>query len=81
MIKNTQVKPVLGIRDTTERPEEVTSGTVQLVGANKENIINGVQDLIDDKTLYIKMSKAHNPYGEGKAVEEIINYIKMIYRS
>ncbi len=69
-------KPVLVMRDTTERPEAVTAGTVQLVGANKENIIKGVQDLIDDKALYKKMSKAHNPYGEGKAVGKIINFIK-----
>lgn len=69
-------KPVLVMRDTTERPEAVIAGTVQLVGANKNNIIKGVQNLIDDKTLYKKMSKAHNPYGEGKAAEKIINFIK-----
>lgn len=78
MIKNIQFKPVLVMRDTTERPEAVTAGTVQLVGANKDNIIKGVQDLIDDKDLYLQMSKAHNPYGEGKAVEEIINFVNNI---
>jgi len=75
MIKNTQVKPILVMRDTTERPEAVTAGTVQLVGANKDNIITGVQDLIDDKAFYHKMSKSHNPYREGIAVSEIIDYI------
>lgn len=71
-------KPVLVMRDTTERSEAVIAGTVQLVGANKNNIIKGVQDLIDDKKLYLQMSKAHNPYGEGKAVKEIIDYVKKI---
>ena len=68
-------KPVLVMRDTTERPEAVDAGTVQLVGANQDNIIKGVQNLIDDQTLYQQMSKAHNPYGKGKAVEEIIEFI------
>ena len=71
-------KPVLVMRNTTERPEAVTAGTVQLVGANKENISKGVQSLIDDKALYKKMSKAHNPYGEGKAVEQILKFLKDI---
>ncbi len=69
-------KPVLVMRDTTERPEAVSAGTVQLVGANKQNIIKGVQSLIDDKELYLKMNKAHNPYGDGEAVARIINFIK-----
>ncbi|MCL4137188.1 UNVERIFIED_CONTAM: hypothetical protein GTU68_014233 [Idotea baltica] len=68
-------KPVLVMRDTTERPEAVTAGTVQLVGANKQNIIDGVQQLIDNKELYIEMSRAHNPYGDGKAVYKIIDYL------
>lgn len=71
-------KPVLVMRDTTERPEAVTAGTVQLVGANKENIIRGVQNLIDDSKLYENMSRAHNPYGDGEAVKKIINFIKTI---
>lgn len=68
-------KPVLVMRDTTERPEAVTAGTVQLVGANKENIIKGVQNLIDNEDLYCQMSKSHNPYGEGNSSELIIKYI------
>ncbi len=68
-------KPVLVMRDTTERPEAVTAGTVQLVGANKENIISGVQGLIDNQTFYNKMTKLHNPYGDGKAVNKIIDYL------
>ena len=63
MINHTQFKPVLVMRDTTERPEAVTAGTVQWLGANKENIIKGVQDLIDNQDLYLQMSKAYNPYG------------------
>ena len=68
-------KPVLVMRDTTERPEAVNAGTVQLVGANKENIIKGVQNLIDNEDLYYKMSKSHNPYGEGNSSELIIKFI------
>jgi UDP-N-acetylglucosamine 2-epimerase (non-hydrolysing) len=71
-------KPVLVMRDTTERPEAIEAGTAQLVGADKENIVKGVQNLIDRKDLYERMSKAHNPYGVGRAVEEIINFIKLI---
>lgn len=69
-------KPVLVMRDTTERPEAVKAGTVSLVGANKENIVKGVQQLIENKELYKKMSKSHNPYGDGKTVEKIINFLK-----
>ena len=72
-------KPVLVMRDTTERPEAVHAGTVLLVGANKENIIEGVQNLINDRALYDKMSKAHNPYGDGKATDIIVNFIKYNY--
>ena len=63
------------MRDTTERPEAVTAGTVQLVGANKKNIIKGMQNLIDNSTLYQKMSKSYNPYGNGDAVNKIINIL------
>lgn len=68
-------KPVLVMRDTTERPEAVKAGTVQLVGADKENIVTGVQNLIDDKDLYERMSKAHNPYGDGNSAENIIKFL------
>ena len=69
-------KPVLVMRDTTERPEAVKAGTVKLVGTNKEIIIKEAQKLIDDKIEYNKMSKAHNPYGDGKASERIATILK-----
>jgi len=68
-------KPVLVMRDTTERQEAVIAGTVQLVGANKYNIIKGVQSLIDNKKLYQKMSKSNNPYGDGNSSNLIIEFI------
>jgi UDP-N-acetylglucosamine 2-epimerase (non-hydrolysing) len=69
-------KPVLVMRDTTERSEALIAGTVKLVGTNKESIINEAQKLLDDKNEYEKMSKAHNPYGYGKASERIVQFIK-----
>jgi UDP-N-acetylglucosamine 2-epimerase (non-hydrolysing) len=69
-------KPVLVMRDTTERPEAVEAGTVKLVGTNKESIINEAQKLLDDENEYNKMSKAHNPYGDGKACKKIVEFIK-----
>ena len=69
-------KPVLVMRDTTERPEAVEAGTVKLVGTNKESIINEAQKLLEDENEYNTMSKAHNPYGDGKACERIVNFIK-----
>ncbi|NOQ14856.1 MAG: UDP-N-acetylglucosamine 2-epimerase (non-hydrolyzing) [Methyloprofundus sp.] len=65
-------KPVLVMRDTTERPEAVTAGTVKLVGANKIKIINNVALLLDNQEEYRKMSFAHNPYGDGKASQRIV---------
>ena len=69
-------KPVLVMRDTTERPEAIDAGTVKLVGTNPENIISEVTRLLEDKIGYEQMGKAHNPYGDGKACEKIINIIK-----
>jgi UDP-N-acetylglucosamine 2-epimerase (non-hydrolysing) len=69
-------KPVLVMRDTTERPEAVDAGTVKLVGTDKEKIIKESQKLIDNKKTYEKMSKAHNPYGDGKASERIVKFLK-----
>ena len=69
-------KPVLVMRDTTERPEAVEAGTVKLVGTNKDIIIKEAQNLIDNQEEYNKMSKAHNPYGDGKACERIVEFIK-----
>jgi UDP-N-acetylglucosamine 2-epimerase (non-hydrolysing) len=69
-------KPVLVMRDTTERPEALEAGTVKLVGTDVEVIIKEAQKLLDDKYEYEKMSRAHNPYGDGKACEKIVNFIK-----
>ena len=69
-------KPVLVMRDTTERPESVDAGTVKLVGSDKENIIKEVQKLLNDDTEYQRMSRAHNPYGDGKASKKILNILK-----
>lgn len=69
-------KPVLVMRDTTERPEAVDAGTVKLVGTNPKSIIDEAQKLLDDDSEYEKMSKAHNPYGDGKACQRIVEFIK-----
>jgi UDP-N-acetylglucosamine 2-epimerase (non-hydrolysing) len=68
-------KPVLVMRDTTERPEAVDAGTVKLVGADKSRIVAGVSSLIDDPALYARMAEAHNPYGDGKACERIADIL------
>ncbi len=65
-------KPVLVMRENTERPEAVTAGTVKLVGTSIEKITTSVQMLLDDKNEYEKMSKSHNPYGDGTACEKIL---------
>ncbi len=65
-------KPVLVMRDTTERPEALKSGTVHLVGTNHDLIVNEVSTLLDDPIAYEKMSKAVNPYGDGKACSRIV---------
>jgi UDP-N-acetylglucosamine 2-epimerase (non-hydrolysing) len=69
-------KPVLVMRDTTERPEALEAGTVKLVGTDPKIIIKEAQRLLDDTQEYEKMSRAHNPYGDGKACERIVNFIK-----
>ena len=66
-------KPVLVMRDTTERPEAVDAGTVKLVGTNTNRIISSLETLLNDTTVYEKMSLAHNPYGDGKACSRISN--------
>jgi UDP-N-acetylglucosamine 2-epimerase (non-hydrolysing) len=68
-------KPVLVMRDTTERPEAVESGTVRLVGTNKNEIIKMANRLLTDSNFYMQMSKAHNPYGDGKAGGIICNIL------
>mgnify|MGYP000595346886 CR=1 FL=1 len=69
-------KPVLVMRDTTERPEAVDAGTVILVGTNTEKIVSEATLLLNDKEKYNQMSALHNPYGDGKACEKIVKYIE-----
>ena len=69
-------KPVLVMRDTTERPEALASGTVHLVGTDYQKIMNEVSTLLEDEQAYEKMSKAVNPYGDGKACERIVEILK-----
>ena len=69
-------KPVLVMRDTTERPEALEAGTVKLVGTDYDKIVNEVSALLDDEEYYNRMSKAVNPYGDGLACERIINTLK-----
>jgi len=69
-------KPVLVMRDTTERPEAVEAGTVLLVGTDSDRIIKEATLLLEDNEAYHKMSALHNPYGDGKACERIVNFIK-----
>ena len=69
-------KPVLVMRDTTERPEAVEAGTVLLVGTNRDKIEQGVSQLLDDADMYRRMSEAVNPYGDGLACERIVNKLR-----
>ncbi len=69
-------KPVLVMRDTTERPEALDAGTVKLVGTDTKLIVKEAQNLIESKEAYERMSKASNPYGDGHACEKVINFIK-----
>ena len=73
--------PVLVMRDTTERPEAVTAGTVKLVGTSFERIVTEVSTLLDDNNAYEKMSGAVNPYGDGKACNRIVNHLTNNYES
>ncbi len=74
-------KPVLVLRDTTERPEAIVYGTVKLVGTNKEKIVSTVQSLLNDEIEYKKMSEAINPYGDGLASKRIVNILKGIKKN
>ncbi len=69
-------KPVLVMRDTTERPEALDAGTVKLVGTDYDKIVNSVSELIDDRKAYERMSKAVNPYGDGKACGRIVGRLR-----
>jgi UDP-N-acetylglucosamine 2-epimerase (non-hydrolysing) len=71
-------KPVLVMRDVTERPEAVQAGTVELVGANQVRIVAGVSRLLDEDAHYQRMSRAHNPYGDGKACARIVDVLRTI---
>ena len=71
-------KPVLVMRDTTERPEAVEAGTVLLVGTNEDLIVSKALDLLNNEDNFIKMSKLHNPYGDGLASKRIVDFIKNI---
>lgn len=73
-------KPVLVMRDTTERPEAVAAGTVKLVGTDSSAIADAVRALLNDQAEYDKMSFAHNPYGDGKTCERIVHIIKQYYK-
>lgn len=71
-------KPVLVMRDTTERPEALDAGTVKLVGTDYDKIVSGVSQLLDDPQAYAAMSQAVNPYGDGEACGRIVN--ALLYR-
>lgn len=71
-------KPVLVMRNTTERPEAVEAGTVRLVGTDFEQIVGGVSRLLDDESYYVSMSKAVNPYGDGEACARICAHIAQV---
>ncbi|MCG7498512.1 UDP-N-acetylglucosamine 2-epimerase (non-hydrolyzing) [Vibrio sp. Of7-15] len=74
-------KPVLVMRDTTERPEAVEAGTVKLVGTDPELITSSVNQLLNDNGLYNTMAKAHNPYGDGKASQRIVDILNSFLNS
>ena len=69
-------KPVLVMRDTTERPEGVAAGTLKLVGTSEEVIYNAFTELLNDQDAYEKMSHASNPYGDGHACERIADILE-----
>lgn len=71
-------KPVLVMRDTTERPEAVSAGTVRLVGTNEEQIVSNITDLLKDSESYNAMSIAHNPYGDGAACRRILEVLHKV---
>ena len=72
-------KPVLVLRNTTERPEAVTAGTVKLIGTGKEDVYAATMRLLSDEAYYRSMAEAVNPYGDGKASERIVSYLLEAY--
>jgi UDP-N-acetylglucosamine 2-epimerase (non-hydrolysing) len=71
-------KPVLVMRDTTERPEAVAAGTVRLVGTDHARIVQETQRLLNDPSAYQQMAVAHNPYGDGQACQRICNNFEQL---
>ena len=71
-------KPVLVMRNVTERPEGIEAGVVKLVGTNEDKIVAETQRLLDNRETYEKMAKAANPYGDGKAAQRIVNILKEV---
>jgi UDP-N-acetylglucosamine 2-epimerase (non-hydrolysing) len=69
-------KPVLVMRDTTERPEAVDAGTVLLVGTDTEKIVTETNKLLNNQEFYNSMSMLHNPYGDGTSCEKIVEFIR-----
>ncbi|WP_186414762.1 non-hydrolyzing UDP-N-acetylglucosamine 2-epimerase, partial [Oenococcus oeni] len=69
-------KPVLVLRDTTERPEGIEAGTLKLIGTKKNKVKKSIEDLLEDSNVYNKMAQAKNPYGDGHASERILNFIE-----
>ena len=71
-------KPVLVLRDTTERPEGIAAGTLRLVGTSEESVYRGFSELLDNRDEYLKMSVAKNPYGDGFASRRIADILSDI---
>lgn len=74
-------KPVLVMRDTTERPEALAAGTVRLVGTDARAIVAGVMTLLDDESEYMKMASSHNPYGDGTAAAQILEFALAYFKA
>jgi UDP-N-acetylglucosamine 2-epimerase (non-hydrolysing) len=71
-------KPVLVMRETTERPEAVETGTAILVGTRKQSIIDETMSLLDNTDRYTQMSRLHNPYGDGHACQRIVEFLQSL---
>jgi UDP-N-acetylglucosamine 2-epimerase (non-hydrolysing) len=71
-------KPVLVMRNVTERPEAVEAGTVRLVGADRDRIVAGVVEMMENEDSYDSMARAHNPYGDGRACGRIVEVLRSV---
>ncbi|MEY3255091.1 MAG: hypothetical protein RLZZ29_222, partial [Cyanobacteriota bacterium] len=69
-------KPVLVLRDTTERPEAITAGTAKLVGTQTDRIVTSASELLSDRQAYLSMANAINPFGDGHAAERILKIVR-----